>query len=632
MPTPPRLLPKLARVLAFSVGFVLLLEGFFRVTGLFHPPRLLEVRRHEGQKYLTINPAFARLFLDRAGVPSLPPLWVPLEKPEGTRRVILLGESAAAGYPMTDLHLGRMVQARWMARFPGQPVQVINLSMVSVDSSALRDFAREALAFEPDMFVIYAGHNEFVGPSGPASQFLPPSTWSSLRCVRMLRSISSLVVGSAPRPEWRGLDEYRGVHIAKDDPALDATLQRTEDNFREIVRLARQQGAKVLFCTPAVNLDDWPPAEGDPDEVGGIDAVLAAQDAGKNGGFRSAALVYAAAQKRKADGDLARAWPLFREACDLDALRWRADSRVRALPPKIASSAGPDVMAVDADRWLHEMNPSFTTDREFFLDHVDFAWPGRVAVAELIVDGMASLWGLAPLDSSADASAAWWGKFPAVEQELRRNLMFTGYDEHDMWSLASKLLRSGVFAESPTMAPRRSELAEKVKDLNRRALLGWDTSDLVVAYERAQLQNPDDALTHFTAGRLLGLRGEGARAGEAFAKGLALQPYNPEARLNHAAFHMTRGETDLARASLDQLKEYDPAANGLTKLEAALALREGDLPAGAALFEKHLAQSPGDADAWATLSEIQMRLGEYDASERSRQRAKEAGAKARARN
>ncbi|MBJ7327207.1 MAG: tetratricopeptide repeat protein, partial [Chthoniobacterales bacterium] len=87
-----------------------------------------------------------------------------------------------------------------------------------------------------------------------------------------------------------------------------------------------------------------------------------------------------------------------------------------------------------------------------------------------------------------------------------------------------------------------------------------------------------------------------------------------------------RGETDLARASLDQLKEYDPAATGLTKLEAALALREGELPAGAALFEKHLAQSPGDADAWATLSEIQMRLGEYDASERSRQRAKEARA------
>ena len=279
-------------------------------------------------------------------------------------------------------------------------------------------------------------------------------------------------------------------------------------------------------------------------------------------------------------------------------------------------------MAVDADRWLHELNPSFTTDREFFLDHVDLAWPGRVAVAELIVDGMASLWGLAPLDQSPAAAAAWWGKFPATEQEFRRDLMFTGYDEHDMWSLASKLLRLDIIADAPAFAPRRAALAEKVKDLKRRALLAWDTSDLVVAYERAQLQNPDDAVVHFTAGRLLGLRGEGPRAEEAFAKGLTLQPYHPEARLNHAAFHLTRGETDLAHASLDQLKKYDPAATGLTKLEATLALREGDLAAGSALFETHLKQSPGDADAWATLAEIQMRLGQYDASEKSRQRAR----------
>jgi tetratricopeptide (TPR) repeat protein len=633
MPSFRHPLAKLALLLAASLASFLLLEGFLRVAGLFQPPHLLEIRPHEEQKYLTINPAFARLFLQRAGVPSPPHLWVPLEKPQGTRRVILLGESAAAGYPMADLHLGRMVEALWQARYAGQPIQVINLSMVAVSSSALCEFAREAMALEPDMLVVYAGHNEAAGPGGPTVKLGPPATASAgpslissigrTRVALLVGSLFSRLGGSAPLPEWRGLDEYCGVRIAHDDPALDAMRQKTEENFREIMRLGQQYGAKVLFCTPAVNLDDWPPLESDPAEVGGVDAVLAAQDAGKSGGFRSATLVYEAAQKRKADGDLARAWPLYREACDLDERRWRADRGVRALPQKIAAGAGSDVMAVDADRWLHELNPSFTTDREFFLDHVDLAWPGRVAVAELIVDGMAALWGLAPLEQSADAAGAWWSNFPATEKDLGRDLMFTGYDEHDMWSLAAKLLRLDIIAGSPSLATRRTELAEKVKELKRRALLGWDTSDLVVAYERAQLQNPDDALIHFTAGRLLGLRGEGVRAGEAFAKGMTLQPYNPEARLNHAAFHMTRGDADLAHASLAQLKEYDPAATGLTKLEATLALREGDLAAGAGLFKAHLTQSPSDADAWATLAEIQMRVGEYDASEQSRQRAKE---------
>jgi len=131
-----------------------MVEGLLRLTGLFRPPRLLEKVRHNGEAYFTTNPDFARLFLERANVPSPPPLWVAARKPEGVRRVVLLGESAAAGFPMTDYHLGRLIEARWRARFPGEPIEVINLSMVAVNSHALREFAREAMALDPDMIVL----------------------------------------------------------------------------------------------------------------------------------------------------------------------------------------------------------------------------------------------------------------------------------------------------------------------------------------------------------------------------------------------------------------------------------------------------------------------------------------------
>ncbi|MFM8457439.1 MAG: tetratricopeptide repeat protein, partial [Chthoniobacterales bacterium] len=152
--------------------------------------------------------------------------------------------------------------------------------------------------------------------------------------------------------------------------------------------------------------------------------------------------------------------------------------------------------------------------------------------------------------------------------------------------------------------------------------LGWDTSDIVVAYERAQLQNAADPVTHFTAGRLLGLRGEGARAGEAFARGFALQPNHPDARLNYAAMQMTRGDTESARASLDALEKYDPQANGLLKMQAAVALREAELPRAAELLQKHLAKNPDDSESWLTLSEVQLRLGDFPASEASQQKGK----------
>lgn len=623
---------RIVLVVLSPLVFFVALESFFWLTGLFRPPRLLEKVEHDGRAYYTTNPSYGRLFLARADVPAPPPIWVAAEKPPGVRRVLLLGESAAAGFPMTDHHLGRLVQARWNALHPGTPVEVINLSMVAVNSHALREFAREAMVLEPDMVVLYAGHNEVIGPFGPAAKFGPALTSPALtrlslaiRRTRVGRAIESLLAsfsGETP-PAWQGLDEFRGVRVAYDDPALDAMLRQTEKNFRDIARRALQQGAKVLFCLPAINLNDWPPPASEPPDPGGVDAVLAAQDAGGFSGFRSAALVYDAAQRREKSGDPARAWPLYRRAADLDLQRFRADSRVRGLQEKIAADSGPDVAAVDTDRWLHELNPAFAGDREFFLEHVHLTFAGRAAVASLIVDGMGALWGIAPFDPSAANAAAWWQAFPATERDLRARLLFTGYDEHDMWSLAWKLLRLGVFADAPGLAARRDEFAAKVRELQRRAILEWDTTALVVAYDRAALANPDDPLVHFTAGRLLGLRGEGTRAEEAFQRGFALQPANAEGRFNHAAMHLMRGDLEAARATIERLKQFDARVAGLAKMEAAITLREGNLSAAATLLADHLRQSPRDAEALRLLAQIQERLGDTPAAERTRARLAE---------
>ena len=131
-----------AVVILAPVVFFGALEVLLWLFGFFPPLRLLEVREHEGLEYFTTNPQYGRLFLQRADVPAPPALWATVEKTPGVRRVVLLGESAAAGFPVTDHHLGRLVQARWRARYPDQPVEVINLSMVAINSHALREFAR----------------------------------------------------------------------------------------------------------------------------------------------------------------------------------------------------------------------------------------------------------------------------------------------------------------------------------------------------------------------------------------------------------------------------------------------------------------------------------------------------------
>lgn len=467
----------------FAIASVALLAplGIFVVfSHLTGVPRPLQKISHSGETYFTANPEFGRSLSRVEGTPAMPPVWVAAKKPEGVRRVVLLGGSTAAGLPMVDYHLGRILEARWRSRFPGEPIEVINLSMEGADSAMLREFAREAIRLGPDMLVVCAQGG-----------------------------------GNA--------------------------------DLREIVLRAQAVDCKVLLLLPPTG-------------------------------------------------------------------RAEEENDLRSSQRDNTSGSGPTAATIDADQWLCGQSAAPAAEA-FFLDDTQLNFAGRVALAEFAVDGMAALWGSAPSDESAEGARAWWQKFPQAESEARRDTFFTGYDEHDMWSMAMK---------QATDPERRAQLAEKVSDLRRRAAIGWNTTDLVIAYERAQLQNPRDSLTHFTAGRLLGLRGEGERAEEAFQRGFSLQPNHPEARLNHAAMQTKRGDTATARASLEILEKYDTQARGLLKMQAAVAMRDAELPQAAEYLQKHLAGSPADTESWLTLSEVQLKLGDFAGSEASRRKAKAA--------
>lgn len=469
------------RIALFVLALLVLAGLFAALSHWYGMPRALKKMRHEGATFFTADPEFAR-GLARAGKGvSIPFFRVANPKPEGLRRIVLLGGPVASGFPMSSHHLGRIVEARWHSRFPGQPIELVNLPAGASDPGPGGELAAAALAIDPDLIVVCM--------EGP---------WTS----------------------------------------------GNETGLRGLVHHATECGAQVLLVLPP------------------------------SGG------------------------PL-------------SDDGSRVLGVKVAADSGASVVLIDADRRLRGRDSGLAGDGEFFLTDQHLAFPGRVALAELVVDGVAALWGLEPLDESHSAVAAWWRRFPRAEEEARRDTLFTGYDEHDMWSLAMR---------SETDPDRAAALQKKVNDLRRRAVLGWDTTAIIVAYERAQLQNAADPLTHFTAGRLLGLRGEGSRAEEAFRRGFDLQPEYPNARLNHAAMQTTRGDTEAARASLGILEKFDPQAEGLLKLQAAVAVREAELPEAAALLEKHLARTPGDSEAWLTLSEIQLKLGDFAAAEASRQK------------
>jgi hypothetical protein len=146
--------------------------------------------------------------------------------------------------------------------------------MTAINSHVLVEIAREAARLQPDVFILYIGNNEVVGPYGPGTVFGPFSDSpfvtrarvraTRLRLAQLLRSAWTRRPGTRSAPDaWEGLAMFAQRQLPADDPRLDGVRRQFRANIAEILALARRAGAEVLLCTVAVNLRDCPPFAGD---------------------------------------------------------------------------------------------------------------------------------------------------------------------------------------------------------------------------------------------------------------------------------------------------------------------------------------------------------------------------------
>lgn len=171
------------------------------------------------------------------------------------RRVFLFGGSNAARTP------GSLVQRTLEEEFArtGERFEFFNFGRSGYGSARVLILLEQALELEPELVVIYSGHNEFVeygfqldveaqAPSALAGA-LP---WAeSLRAYRALteafrpRSERGTRMGPAPQRSAFEHDKFKGFTYAQ----TLAQLERYRANLRAMCALAEERGARVLVCT-----------------------------------------------------------------------------------------------------------------------------------------------------------------------------------------------------------------------------------------------------------------------------------------------------------------------------------------------------------------------------------------------
>ncbi|HWB93868.1 MAG TPA: hypothetical protein VG605_18545 [Puia sp.] len=334
-----------------------LVELSLRVFGYGHDTQLF-IRYPDDPRYCVMNKyASERYFSDTANETRgfVEPFLK--NKPAGTFRIFVLGESTTAGYPY--FHNGsfhRWLKFRLMHEHPGLHFEIINVSLTAVNSYTVLDFGRQVLDYQPDAILVYAGHNEYYGALGVGStSHIANSRWLVMtilalrrsRLVQLLGRLWSELRGQSGTPDQRENLMQRMAadqQIVFGSPAYLAGIRQFRDNMRELCRVTSTRGVPVFLSTVVSNEKDLKPFSGGSREYALGDSA-----------YRAGAF------------DLARRY--YVQAREIDALRFRAPMAIDSVIVQLAG-AYPNVHLVDALGRFEEASPHGIVGKETMLEHV----------------------------------------------------------------------------------------------------------------------------------------------------------------------------------------------------------------------------------------------------------------------
>jgi tetratricopeptide (TPR) repeat protein len=373
-----------------------------------------------------------------------------------------------------------MLQAMLELRYPGTHFEVVNAAIVAINSNVILPIARDCADAGADIWVIYMGNNEVVGPFGAGTVFgqqaLPlPLIQASLafKTTRVGQLIDTLHLKIHKPPpeksEWGGMEMFLNQQVRMDDPRMETVYDHFSRNLADVIRTGRKNGAGIVVSTVAVNLKDCAPFGSE--HRRGLTAAdeskweqlyqtgVAAQSAGNTeeaaGSFHEAAQVddqFADLRFRQACCALALgktddAQKLFASARDQDTLRFRCDSRLNDLVRQTVSNfSDQQVVLADAETAFAEQSQDGLPGGDLFYEHVHLTFDGNYLLAralapklEMLLPGKitAHVATSQPWPSEADCARrlAWsdWDKQAALSEMFSRlgNPPFTHQINHD---------------------------------------------------------------------------------------------------------------------------------------------------------------------------------------------------------
>jgi tetratricopeptide (TPR) repeat protein len=627
------------RLAALALPFALLavLELALRLFGYGHPVGFFLKDQVGGRPVFTENQEFARRYFPPGLARSPEPTVVPAVKAPDSCRIFIFGESAAMGDPEPAFAFARILDVLLGARYPGRQFEIINVAVTAINSHVIRQIARDCAPLHGDVWVIYMGNNEVVGPFGAGTVFgaqTPPLAairaqiaLKGTRTGQLLDALRWRLTRRADAPAtWEGMEMFLQQQIRQDDPRMARVYEHFRKNLEDILRLGASSGARLLVSTVVGNLKDCPPfaslhrpdlspaqlAEWDKLYQAGMAHEAATNPAAALASYQQAAhiddhfaeLHFRAGRCQWALGDFAGARQRFEQAQDLDTLRFRSDTRINQIIREVVATSAPrgtefvDARAVFATNSLHGV-----TGGELLWEHVHLNFAGNYLLARAVAEQIADLLPVSVTGngSASRAAGASTNQPPLLTAaECARRLGLTDWDRYQGIDEMFKRLQNPPFTHQLGHEARLARLQAE------RAGLRSATHQPAFAaageiYRQALAVRPDDWVLHERFAKLFEHFGELGEAEKHWRRVTELLPHYAQGWFCLANVFDAQGRhADAIEVFRETLRRHPDLCEAQHGLGSALAA-QGKVEEAIEEFERAIRLKPGFAEARVNL-------------------------------
>ena len=617
------------RILAVFVPMLLLLvilEVILRLVGFGYPTSFFVTTSINGQDYYVPSDRFGLRFFPATIARTPFAMRMPVEKGSNVFRIFLFGESAAQGDPDPTFGVGRYLEVLLRERFPGTDFEVVCVAMTAINSHAVLPIARECARLEGDLWVVYMGNNEMVGPYGAGTIFgrRSPPLWlvrASL-AVKSTRTgqLFEYFIGKIGAPDslqksWGGLNMFKQHQLRRDDPNRQRAYQSFATNLEDILNAGRKAGVPVLLSTVASNLKDCAPfaslhgkALSEEQKLvweqhfnAGIAQAKGADMAAALSTFSNAAAIdseFAELHFRMGNCYLAlsngpAAKREFDLARDCDALAFRADGTINQIITRTTTERARDkVVFLDASESLAANSTNGVTGEDLFYEHVHLNFAGNYRLAKLFAEKITPQ--LPGKVTNRDKGL--WASAEYCDGRLAASL----WDQHRVWQLNFSRVSEPPFTEQLDDVLRAQRYMARLEKF-RSQMTPVAGEQALAMYREALKAAPEDACLHGNFAQLLGDFGDLAAAVKEQQHVCELLPQSSGA-FHKAGLLLVRHNhmdeaTERFKHALVLRKDYVPALN-----ELGLILANSQKTAEAEnYFREAIRINPGYAESYLNL-------------------------------